>query len=58
MTKEEAISELKETIALDPRQYDTEDRHIRADGILCKVLRGLGYGEVVDLYESIDKWYA
>lgn len=37
---------------------DTEKVHAVADGILCELLRDLGYGEVVDAYEQLDMWYA
>lgn len=35
-----------------------EDDHIRADEILCDFLRLLGYNELVDVYESVTKWYS
>lgn len=37
---------------------DTEEVHINADDLLCKVLIELGYGEGVGVYEDIGKWYA
>lgn len=37
---------------------DEEIAHREADTLLCEVLRKLGYNELVELYESIDKWYA
>ena len=39
-------------------RYDTECAHGRADEILCELLRELGYSDIVDAYEDIDKWYA
>jgi hypothetical protein len=39
-------------------ESDTEKVHAVADGILCELLRNLGYGEVVDAYEQLDMWYA
>jgi hypothetical protein len=35
-----------------------EQAHIRADALLCQLLRDLGYADVVEAYEQIDKWYA
>lgn len=32
--------------------------HITADDLLCETLRLLGYGELVDVYEQIPKWYS
>lgn len=37
---------------------DQEYWHEKADAILCAVLRELGHKELVDLYESLDMWYA
>ena len=49
-----AISELKELNS----NYDTEVAHIQADAILTELLTDLGLEEVVDVYETISKWYA
>ena len=48
---------VKELRALQ-NDSDTEKVHAVADGILCELLRDLGYGEVVDAYEQLDMWYA
>lgn len=37
---------------------DPESAHSAADGILCEILEALGYDEVVNEYNKIDKWYA
>jgi hypothetical protein len=37
---------------------DTEAAHSRADDAICDLLRSLGYGDVVDEWEKVDKWYA
>jgi len=37
---------------------DTEANHGNADDILCEFLKGLGYENIVDEYNKIDKWYA
>ena len=37
---------------------DVELDHRRADNIICRFLRSLGYDELVDLYEQVDKWYS
>jgi hypothetical protein len=54
MTKEEAITKLKEC----QKNYDTEIAHDIADGILCDLLEGLGYQDVVKEYHKVSKWYA
>lgn len=38
--------------------YDPENAHGAADRLLCEVLTQLGYGEGVQVYESLEKWYA
>lgn len=40
------------------RNNDTEMAHILADELMCKLLRELGYGEGVDIFEKMDKWYS
>ena len=37
---------------------DIEAAHSKADDILCEVLDKLGYTEIVELYNGIEKWYA
>ncbi len=42
----------------EQRHDDTEDAHLNADDILCKLLRKLGFASVVDEYHKIYKWYS
>lgn len=51
---EQWIEELK-SLASYP---DTEMVHSRADQILCEALEYLGYSNLVDAWENLDKWYA
>ena len=37
---------------------DPEATHGWADDTLCELLRSLGYGEGVAIFESLEKWYA
>lgn len=54
MTKEEAVKTLKEI-----QQYnDAETAHLEADDVLTQFLQELGYYDVVEEYDKIDKWYA
>lgn len=48
----------KEKMRSIEKDGDTESAHVDADALLCNILRGLGYGDAVDIFESIDKWYA
>lgn len=33
-------------------------RHQEADKLLCTALRSLGYGEGVEIFERMGKWYS
>ena len=50
----EAVEKMKECV----NNSDTELAHLDEDNILCDVLTQLGYKELVDLYEKVNKWYA
>lgn len=54
MTREEAMTKLK----LEQASGDIEVAHCNADGVLCELLKSLGYDDVVAEWEKIDKWYA
>jgi hypothetical protein len=54
MTEQEAIDKLKRL----SKNTDIEFVHIEADKILCKLLTQLGYEEVVEEFENLDKCYA
>lgn len=54
MKREEAIRILQELRG----NGDTEAAHGAADEVLCKLLSSLGYQDVVDAWEKVDKWYA
>ena len=53
MTREEAIERLKKAQGCG----DTERSHEGADEVLCEVLLTLGYGDVVEEYRNVEKWY-
>lgn len=38
--------------------YDYELFHISADDLMCEILRGFGYGDGVDFFETHEKWYS
>jgi hypothetical protein len=42
----------------EANEHDTEKAHVMADEILCELLTRLGFEDVVNLYNNIDKWYA
>lgn len=35
-----------------------EEGHVKCDGVICDLLRTLGYGAVVDAYDDQEKWYS
>lgn len=37
---------------------DTEAAHADADKVLTDLLTALGYGDVVEAWDAVDKWYA
>mgnify|MGYP007046703479 CR=1 FL=1 len=53
-----ALKQLRAIKALQDKCRDLEADHSSADKVLCQLLRSLGYDEVVNEYELIDKWYA
>lgn len=54
MTREDAIEKLK----VEQANGDLEMAHGNADDVLCALLVALGYGDVVEEWEKVDKWYA
>ncbi len=32
--------------------------HKEADRLMCRVLEQLGYGEAVEIFRKVEKWYA
>lgn len=53
--------ELLESYTEQLNQYknlDPEQAHSLADECLCEILRDLGFGKLVDVYNEIEKWYA
>ena len=54
MSPEDALIELLKLKG----ESDIETAHSEADDILCGVLIGLGYDDLVQAYNDIEKWYA
>lgn len=57
MTEEELQHALNSLRALQG-SGDIEINHYVADKILCAVLEKLGYSNIVDEWDKIEKWYA
>ena len=50
--------EFKEKMILLNDDRDIEYSHIKADELMCDILRELGYSEGVEIFENMHKWYA
>ncbi len=35
-----------------------ESDHISANNLMCELLTKLGYGEGIEIFEEINKWYS
>jgi len=57
MTEESRELFLQKMLELQ-KDDDYEVTHIKADGLLCEMLIELGYKDIVDAYNGINKWYA
>ena len=51
--KKDAILNLKNIM-----DEDTENRHIEADSLMCKILNVFGFDEFVEKFEELHKLYA
>ena len=40
------------------KRFDEEQTHELADELMVELLRSLGYGEGVDIFWNMHKWYA
>ncbi len=59
MTREEALSRLQEISDQTNRdEPNIAGAHRDADGVLVDLLKSLGYEDVVEAWDAIDKWYA
>ena len=54
MDRQQAINALNDAA----QNMDIERAHGSADDVLCELLRDLGYIDVVEAWEAVEKWYA
>lgn len=52
-TPQEAADYLRSMAGLDQ-----EWSHAEADDMFCEILRELGYGEAVEIFSDMTKWYS
>ena len=51
----EYVEKMKECVKMS---HDPEMAHSLADDLLCDFLEKLGYGELTDIFNDVQKWYA
>ena len=56
--KEKYSRLMQEQLANQSKGHDAEGNHSLADELLCGLLIELGFDEVVELYNALEKWYA
>lgn len=56
MTPEQFAEKMRE-IHADPEGLGPPTTHGQSDDLMCQVLRELGYGEGVDIFEQSKRWY-
>lgn len=57
MTKKELKDKYIKLMENQVGGWDKESEHMNADGLLCDLLEELGFEEVVEVYNEIEKWY-
>jgi len=59
-TPDEFYEKMEDITGFDGLRYfcDPEGSHSQADDLLCEVLREMGYGAGIVLFENMPKWYA
>ena len=58
MTNEELRENAMKELWNAQQNGDTECAHGHADKVLCDLLVGLGYADVVTEFYKVEKWYA
>lgn len=58
MTPEEFKNRMLQLWDFSDPTNDRECSHFAADALMCDLLRSLGYGDGVEIFESNDKWYS
>lgn len=58
LSQKELAEQYEHDMELLVTKYASEEGHMQADGILCDLLKYLGYDRLVEIYYDIPKWYA
>lgn len=43
---------------ISENQWRTEDAHIEMDDVMCHILKKLGFGKGIEIFEDTEKWYS
>lgn len=55
----EMIDEFNEKMKyISENQWRTEDAHIEMDDVMCHILKKLGFGKGIEIFEDTEKWYS
>jgi hypothetical protein len=58
MTPEEFKKAMEEILKREADDGDREECHWDADHLMCDLLEELGYGDGIEVYRKLPKWYA
>ena len=53
---QKSLARLNELV--NKKYPDEEEDHSEADGILCDMLNALGYKDLTDAWDNVEKWYS
>ena len=61
MKPDEFLEKMKEIVKRNrdaqSGYFDAETAHIKADELMCEVLKELGYEEGIKIFEDMERWY-
>lgn len=60
VVRKENVERFNKSMQIAHEKYkdDPEEVHAVMDNIMCDFLRELGFSEGVDIFKSVEKWYA
>ena len=58
LKKKQLVDKAKSELLQQVNNSERESAHAIADNALCELLNGLGFTDVVEIYNKVGKWYA
>jgi len=58
MSPAEAAAAMRVLLERNDNGDDEEQTHHEGDRLMCKVLTDLGYGEMVEAFRAMTRWYS